>query len=35
MKSVLLLNPTKSWGLNVTAYLNDIENYQFELPDNP
>ena len=29
----LLLNPSKSWGLNVTAYLNDIENYQFELPD--
>jgi iron complex outermembrane receptor protein len=29
----LLLNPSKSWGLNITAYLNDIENYQFELPD--
>ncbi|MEK9773231.1 MAG: TonB-dependent receptor [Opitutae bacterium] len=29
----LLLNPSKSWGLNITAYLNEIENYQFELPD--
>ncbi len=29
----LLFAPTKSWGLNITAYLNDIENYQFELPD--
>jgi iron complex outermembrane receptor protein len=28
-----LFNPSKSWGLNFTAYLNDIENYQFELPD--
>ena len=28
-----LFNPSKSWGLNLTAYLNDIENYQFELPD--
>lgn len=29
----LLLNPAESWGLNLTAYLNDVENYQFELPD--
>ena len=29
----LLFAPTESWGLNFTAYLNDIENYQFELPD--
>ena len=29
----LLFSPTESWGLNLTAYLNDIENYQFELPD--
>ena len=29
----LLFAPTESWGLNLTAYLNDIENYQFELPD--
>ena len=29
----LLFSPTESWGLNFTAYLNDIENYQFELPD--
>jgi len=28
----LLFSPTESWGLNLTAYLNDIENYQFELP---
>jgi iron complex outermembrane recepter protein len=28
-----LFNPSKSWGLNITAYLNDIENYQFELSD--
>ena len=28
----LLFAPTESWGLNLTAYLNDIENYQFELP---
>ena len=29
----LLFAPTESWGLNLTAYHNDIENYQFELPD--
>ena len=29
----LLFNPSESWGLNLTAFLNDIENYQFELPD--
>lgn len=29
----LLFNPTQSWGLNLTAYLSNIENYQFELPD--
>jgi iron complex outermembrane receptor protein len=29
----LLFSPTESWGLNLTAYLNDIENYQFEIPD--
>jgi len=29
----ILLNPSKSWGVNLTAYFNDIENYQFELPD--
>ncbi len=29
----LLFTPSESWGLNVTAYLNEIENYQFELPD--
>ena len=28
----LLFAPSESWGLNFTAYLNDIENYQFELP---
>lgn len=28
----ILLNPAENWGLNLTAYLNDIENYQFELP---
>ena len=25
-------SPSENWGLNVTAYLNDIENYQFEMP---
>ena len=29
----LLFSPTESWGLNFSAYLNDIKNYQFELPD--
>jgi iron complex outermembrane receptor protein len=29
----IILNTSKSWGLNLTAYLNEIENYQFELPD--
>ena len=29
----LLFTPTESWGLNFSAYLNDIKNYQFELPD--
>ena len=29
----LLFTPSESWGLNVTAYLNEVENYQFELPD--
>ena len=29
----ILYSPTKSWGVNFTAYLNEIENYQFELPD--
>ena len=28
----LLFTPTESWGLNLTAFLNDIENYQFERP---
>ena len=28
----ILFNPSETWGLNLTAYLNDIENYQFELP---
>jgi iron complex outermembrane receptor protein len=28
----LLFSPTESWGLNLTAFLNDIENYQFERP---
>ena len=28
-----LFNPSDSWGVNLTGYLNDIENYQFELPD--
>ena len=28
----LLFNPSKSWGLNLTAFLNDIKKYQFELP---
>ena len=28
----LLFNPSKSWGLNLTAFLNDIKDYQFELP---
>ena len=26
----LLFTPTESWGLNLTAFLNDIKNYQFE-----
>jgi len=29
----LLFNPSDAWGLNLTAFLNDTENYQFELPD--
>lgn len=29
----ILFSPSESWGVNLTAYLNDIENYQFELPD--
>ena len=29
----ILFNPSASWGVNLTAYLNEIENYQFELPD--
>ena len=29
----LLFIPSEYWGLNLTAYLNIIENYQFELPD--
>ena len=29
----ILFIPSESWGVNLTAYLNDIENYQFELPD--
>ena len=29
----ILYSPTNSWGVNFTAYLNEIENYQFELPD--
>ena len=29
----LLFNPSNLWGLNLTAYLNEIEDYQFELPD--
>jgi iron complex outermembrane receptor protein len=28
----LLLTPSTSWGLNLTTFLNDIKNYQFELP---
>ena len=28
----ILFNPSEKWGLNLTAYLNDIEKYQFELP---
>ena len=28
-----LFHPSDSWGVNLTGYLNDIENYQFELPD--
>ena len=28
----ILLDPSKSWGLNLTAYINKVENYQFELP---
>ena len=28
-----LFNPSDSWGVNLTGYLNDIEDYQFELPD--
>ena len=31
--SYTLTVPTESWGVNFTAYLNEIENYQFELPD--
>jgi len=29
----LLFAPKESWGLNFSAYLNGIKNYQFELPD--
>jgi len=29
----ILFSPSDSWGVNLTAYLNDIKNYQFELPD--
>jgi iron complex outermembrane receptor protein len=28
-----LFNPSDSWGVNLTGYLNNIEDYQFELPD--
>ena len=28
----ILFSPSESWGVNLTAYLNDIENYQFERP---
>jgi iron complex outermembrane receptor protein len=28
----LLFTPTESWGLNLTAFLNDVEDYQFERP---
>ena len=28
----LLITPTESWGVNLMAFLNHIENYQFELP---
>ena len=33
----LLFTPTETWGLNFSAFHNDIENYQFELrdPNNP
>ena len=29
----MLFSPSKTWGVNLTAYLNEIKNYQFELPD--
>ncbi len=29
----LLIKPVEKWGLNLTAFLNEIEDYQFELPD--
>ena len=29
----ILFRPSETWGVNLTAYLNEIENYQFELPD--
>jgi len=29
----ILFSPSESMGVNLTAYLNKIENYQFELPD--
>ncbi len=28
----LLFAPTRSWGLNLTGFINDIKDYQFELP---
>ena len=28
----LLFAPTQSWGLNLTGFINDIKDYQFELP---
>ena len=28
----LLLAPTQSWGLNLTGFINEIKDYQFELP---
>ena len=28
----LLFAPSQSWGLNITGFVNDIKDYQFELP---
>ena len=29
----VLIDPNDFWGLNLTAFINEVEKYQFELPD--